>query len=238
MKKLIVAMLIAALLAACAFAEEAGIANPWRETDPEELRQVYGYGFAIPEDAEDISWLIKDELQMAEMRFYIDEAALSARVAAMDPEDISGMYYDRWDVEEPCLIDGCEGTLRRVTDEGMTIDVCLWYDPEQGMTWSLTAEDDDLDGFDITAVAEQLYLSADETEARDEGGADEWETAEDDAYEAEYLEDVEVFEEDEIYGESDESEAYERDDDEADEPDEPDEPEPAEVPAEEAEDEE
>ena len=234
MKKLLVVMLTLALMASCGFAEEAGIANPWRETDPEELRQVYGYGFAIPEDAEDISWFINDELQMAEMRFYIDEAVLTARVAAMDPEDISGMYCDHWDVEEPCLIDDCEGTLRRVTDEGMTIDVCLWYDPEQGMTWSLTAEDDDLDGFDITAVAEQLYVSGEEAEASDEGETDEWETAGDDAYEAEYLEDVERFEEDEIDGESDESEAYERDD----EDEEPEEPEAVEEPEEEEETEE
>ena len=77
----------------------------------------------------------------------------------MDPEDISGVYYDHWDAEERCRIDVCEGLARRVFDGDRTIDVCLWYDAEKGMTWSVVAEADNLDGFDITAVADGRMVS-------------------------------------------------------------------------------
>lgn len=233
MRRLFVVMLAVALLllSACGFAEEyievpleeVGIANPWKETTSDELYQVYGYQFAIPNDAEDIVYLINDELQMAEMRFYLDSASLTARVSAMDPEDISGVYYDHWDAEERCRIDVCEGLARRVFDGDRTIDVCLWYDAEKGMTWSVVAEADDLDGFDITAVAEQLYMveepSSESREDREEDETDpfenDWDSDEEDVLEDlyasqdyPYTEVPEDTDADEYYGESNESEAY------------------------------
>ena len=209
MRKLIVVLLTLALLtsAACGFAEEfvtppsagVGIANPWQETTPEDLLQIYGYEFGIPGEAEDIAYYINEALQLAEMRFDIGSTLLNARVAAIDPEDISGMYYDHWDVEEHCLI-----------------DVCMWYDPERGLTYSVTAESDDLDGFDIITVAEQVYIPGEsgntsdgnsvEDEAEEDPIEDEWDSGEADDYDA--FDESDAFEADEYYGEADESEAY------------------------------
>ena len=82
----------------------------------------------------------------------------TARIKSADAfEDISGLYYD-WADELPCVIGRCDGVCRRaITDDGMT-DVCLWYDALPGLMYSVSASGADLNGFDIQAAAEQVYL--------------------------------------------------------------------------------
>lgn len=233
MRKLLVVLLTLALLVPAshgisegsdaAAIGDVGMANPWREITPDEMYTAYGHVFAVPEGAEDVVYRINTELRMAEARFNLESVMLTARVADTDPEDISGLYYDHWDAEEPCQIHGWKGVTRRVSDEGRTIDVCLWYDETKGLAWSLMAEADDLDGFDITAVAEQVYITDElnhESEHADqsEKDADEWDTEEaDDDFdsyeEAEYTGPVDDPDEDEYIGEADESDAYDHSED-------------------------
>ena len=169
MKKLLVVLLAAALLVsvACGFAEAPdggmAIANPWQETTPEELDQVYGYRFVVPDDADDVVYRVDDELQMAEMRFSLDGALMIARVAPCDFEDISGMFYD-WEYEESAKGEFTrrwfQEKLMKVHDGEDTVEVFLWFDIVPGLTYSLSTKAPDLDGFDIIAIAEAVWHQA------------------------------------------------------------------------------
>ena len=43
-------------------------------------------------------------------------------------------------------------------DTGEIIEIFLWFDVVPGLMYSVTAQGMDLDGFDIQAIAEQLYI--------------------------------------------------------------------------------
>ena len=139
------------------------IANPWTETDVQGVLDAVGMTFGIPEGARDIGYsLLRDE-RLAEMRFTWDGMDYVARIKpAAGFEDISGLYFDPWDIEEACEVRQCEGVVRRTRDGGQTVDLCLWYDAGAGIMYSVTAGGEDLDGFDIQAAAEQLYAPAED----------------------------------------------------------------------------
>ncbi len=54
------------------------------------------------------------------------------------------------------------------------VDLLTWYDYEIGIAYSVSVEADDLDGFDLEAIAEQMYDASNEpiTEGEDEAAAD------------------------------------------------------------------
>ena len=69
------------------------------------------------------------------------------------PADISGMYYEWKNVEE-ISIGGCPGTIGQAQDGDRFVELCQWYgDAKQYSLSVFTAE---LDGLDLTAVAEQI----------------------------------------------------------------------------------
>ena len=159
MKKIIAVLLIALLaLGSVALAEEnAAVANPWTECDAQTLLDTLGFGFTLPEDAENAAYRMNAELSLAEVDVTWQEMAYTARMQPTDAfEDISGLYYV-WTYEEACEIGGREGSMLRGYDEGMTIDLCLFYDAAPGMMYSISASGEDLDGFDITAAAEAIF---------------------------------------------------------------------------------
>lgn len=47
--------------------------------------------------------------------------------------------------------------MKRHKGENESVDVCIWYDVVPGYVYSLSTRGADLDGFDITAIAEQVY---------------------------------------------------------------------------------
>ena len=52
-------------------------------------------------------------------------------------------------------------SYRAITDTEY-IDLITWYDVEIGIAYALTVSDADLDGFDIQAIAEQMYTADNE----------------------------------------------------------------------------
>ena len=71
--------------------------------------------------------------------------------------DISGMYF-AWDDEEEVTIRGCRGLIGRAQCGSEDwVQRCIWYDTEAGMAGSLSVSTTDLDGLDLTALAEQVY---------------------------------------------------------------------------------
>lgn len=159
MRTALIALLLAFVLtASCACA--CGVANPWRETDADGVFHLVGARFGVPEGAEDLAWYALETEDLAEFQFVWYGMEYNARMKRTDGfEDISGMYFE-WGGDEACLVNGCEGVTRRAYDEGNTADLCLWYDAEAGVMYSVSTIGKDLDGFDILACAGQLYLPA------------------------------------------------------------------------------
>lgn len=165
MKKSICALLMAAVLALiCAPAlAETGLANPWTDTTAEGVMDALGLQLGVPEGASDVTWRMIESEQLAQMDFTWYDLPYTARVKPTEAfEDISGLYYD-WpeDTQMETRVGGrCDGIIRRAVDGEMTVDNCLWYDEATGLMYSVTAMWPDLDGFDIQASAEQLYVPA------------------------------------------------------------------------------
>ena len=162
MKK-VIAILLAALFAltGAALAESTllGMENPWTDTTAEDLMEALGLAFGIPEEAEEVAFRMLEEEVGAEMRFTLNGMAFTARLKpAAEFEDISGLYYEWETVSEDITVMGREAWEARATDEDMTVDLCLWFDAAPGLMYSLSTSAEDLDGFDLIAIAEQVFL--------------------------------------------------------------------------------
>lgn len=139
--------------------EVVGLANPWVDTDAQGIIDALGFGFVVPMDAENVTYRMMKSEGLGEMDFTYANIEMTARMQSIDRfEDISGMFYEKWDVEEPAEIGYVQGYTKRTHDGNKTIDVCLWYDAVPGLMYSLTAEADDLDGFDISAIAIEMFV--------------------------------------------------------------------------------
>ena len=144
---------------------EVSIANPWKDMTAEELKQVSGLSFGVPEGAKDViyRWLESDKL--AEMQFKLDNDEYCARVQPAELSDgelmnISGMYF-AWDNEEPITVGQCYGTIGQAqTGTEDWVELCLWYDANAKRMYSLSVSTTELDGLDLTAVAQMVYRPA------------------------------------------------------------------------------
>ena len=101
---------------------------------------------------------------MVQLTYDLDNAEITAREQAVSGEeivDISGMYYE-WTVsDEGILANWAGGNMPfksyRYIGDNEYVDLILWFDIETGYAYSVSAQAPDLDGFDIQAVAEQMY---------------------------------------------------------------------------------
>ena len=139
-----------------------GMPNPWTETDPDGLMQTLGLQFDVPEGAENIVYRMLTEEKLAEMQFTLNDMPFTARIkpAGVELEDISGLNYD-WAYVEQAKREFARHWYReehrKALDDGKTVEVFLWLDIVPGLTCSLSTEAADLNDFDISAVAEQVY---------------------------------------------------------------------------------
>ena len=101
---------------------------------------------------------------MIQLNFKLDGMDFTARAqfGAAEDADISGIYADWTEGPDDVILANWGGgnmsgkTFRSVDDLGYT-DLITWYDIEIGIKYSLSVTADDLAGFDIQAVAEQMY---------------------------------------------------------------------------------
>ena len=156
--------------------ESVGLANPWHDYSQEAAREENIRMFVAPEGAENIHWSIMDpeegapegEGQLIQLQFDLKDEystlSFTARYqyGAPDDKDISGMYYDWTATDEGTLANWGEGHMPakfyRYVGEDEMADLCTWYDLEIGIAYSLSVQAPDLDGFDIQAIAESMYL--------------------------------------------------------------------------------
>ena len=158
-------------------ATEVGMANPWVEITEEEADTLCPRLFTAPEGANVQAWLKCDELgnpdeelgSVVQLSFELDGMDFTARAqyGAAEDADISGLYVD-WTVgpDDVTLANWGEGhmsgkTYRSINEDGY-VDLITWYDVEIGIKYSLSVAAKDLDGFDIQAIAEQMYCADNE----------------------------------------------------------------------------
>lgn len=161
MKKWIASLLAALLLLTCipCMAENAELANPWVDTDEEGFTSLTGLEIGMPEDAENVIWRVLEEEGLGEVQFTWQDVEYTARIcSAAEFTDISGLNYDEWAVEDACTVGYCEGVAKRTFDGDMTVDLCQWFDVAPGVMYSVSVIAPDLDGFDILAAAELLFV--------------------------------------------------------------------------------
>lgn len=162
--------------------ENVGMANPWRGCTEDEAKSSCPRLFKAPEGSSAVSWSMMGEKSddpgaqgpLIQLDFSMDDMDFTARAqyGADEYADISGMYYEWTATDDVTLANWGEGHMegkvsRYVGDDGM-VDLCTWYDIEIGIAYSLSVEASDLDGFDIQAVAEQMYCSENEPSRGDD----------------------------------------------------------------------
>ena len=142
--------------------EAVPLVNPWEEMTAEQLASESGLSFGMPEGAENVVYRYLRSDEMAEMQFSWAGGEYCARIRPMvledwDFYDISGMYYE-WKTEEPVNVGPCAGSLSQaLQDDGVWVERCLWYDADAKRMYSLSVTAEDVDGLDLTALAEQVY---------------------------------------------------------------------------------
>lgn len=139
--------------------QDIGAANPIEETDAEGVRQTIGVRFGVPDNAENVEYYtINNEL--AEMRFVQDSTEFTARIKpAGEFEDISGMYYDWTAIDDSWKVKYCDArNMSYINETEDDVMVTLWYDVAPGLMYSLSAVGDDLNGLDLTVIAEQIFI--------------------------------------------------------------------------------
>ena len=142
------------------------VANPWKAITEDEAIAKIPRLFKAPDDAEDVKWSVMESEEtkepMVQLDFERDDTDFTARAqVGGKEEDISGMYYEWTAKEDVTLSNWGDGNMvgkmyRAINDDGY-LDLITWYDIEIGIKYSLSVEAKDLEGFDIQAVAEQMY---------------------------------------------------------------------------------
>ena len=142
---------------------EMTIANPWQDLTAEELLEASGLSFGVPEGAENVIYRWLPEQKLAEMQFSLfgDDFCARLQPAALQEGellDISGMYFN-WEYEEEVMVHHCKGTIAQAqcgTEDW--VERVLWYDMAPGIAGSLSVQTAELDGLDLVAVTETVYL--------------------------------------------------------------------------------
>ena len=149
-----------------------GIANPWVTITEEEANELCLRLFKAPEGAQVHEWSKCEDLgdpdkgvgPLVQLSFSLDDLEYTARAqqGASEDADIAGNYVE-WTVgpEDVTLANWGGGNMpgkmyRAINDTGY-VDMITWYDIEIGISYSLSVAAADLDGFDIQAIAEQMY---------------------------------------------------------------------------------
>lgn len=135
------------------------IANPWQDLTAEQLEEASGLRFGVPEGAENVVYRYLAGEGLAEMDFTWANGEYCARVRPKeDPDgmmlDISGLYFD-WDHDDDTTVKNLPANIVQVKSGETWIERLLWADEEKRLQYSLTVYADDIDGLDLTAVAEQ-----------------------------------------------------------------------------------
>ena len=154
-----------------------GMPNPWTDSDEQGVLEATGLEIAVPAGATEVSYSYMEESKLAQVKYVLDDISWVYRMEPADElTDISGMYYE-WtdDDKSEGTVSGREavyyGYLAPEDSDEEDVQLVNWYDAVTGVTYSLSATAKDLDGMDIQAYAEQLYVLL-QGDATDDPAAD------------------------------------------------------------------
>ncbi len=151
--------------------QEVCVANPWKDCSQKEANAACPRLFKAPDGAQDIHWSIMEDAkdedknlgELVQLDFALDNLDFCARAlyGADENAQIHGLYYDWTQENDVALADWGDGNMQgkyyRGNDDQGCVDLITWYDVETGISYSLSVSAEDLDGFDLQAVAEQMY---------------------------------------------------------------------------------
>lgn len=137
------------------------IANPWREVTEKEFIEIMGEPLMLPKDAFISAYRVCDsDTPLGEVDFflYYGNTTITARVQKTNKlVDISGLYYEWTEFNYTC--GEISVTDRAYSDDESAVQSSIWYDTDTGCSYSLSIVSDDLDGFDLGALTEQMIAA-------------------------------------------------------------------------------
>lgn len=141
-------------------AKALGIANPWRQVTAEEMREMTGASFGLPQGVEWAEYFVMDAAGLSEMQFLLDGRRYIARIqeTGIYFTDISGMNFT-WQSESAFNLAGCAGIYKTAQDEEK-VHLLLWHDAASGTMYSLAVQANDLSEPDLFSAAQAVYHSA------------------------------------------------------------------------------
>lgn len=153
--------------------EQTQVANPWRDCTEQEARENCAGLFKLPEEDLVCGWSIMEgaadpgknvgPMIQADFRYAGYDYTARAQQGVAETEDISGAYYD-WDYEDDAVLTNWGDLPAKVkSHKGSDEDVALitWYDASIKTSYCLEVAGEDLDGYDIQAIAEMMNAAAD-----------------------------------------------------------------------------
>ena len=135
--------------------------NPWENVTADRLQEETGLAFTLPEGTEKVAYRWYGAEMLAEIQFSWKGAEYCFRTQPMQLKsgelmDISGMYFD-WTNEEQIRVHLCSGSIAQAeSGTGDKVERCLWYDETAEIMYSLSVVGADLNGLDLSAIAEQI----------------------------------------------------------------------------------
>ena len=147
--------------------EMVGMANPWREVTQEEAQEACSQLFVIPEGAENVVFTMMEDAEaegpLVQANFTLDGLDFVARAQNASEEhyiDGIGMYYDWTATEDEVLKGWGSGDLAAKSytyvGDSENVDLYTWFDEKEGCGYSLSVVAENLDGFDLKAIVEQM----------------------------------------------------------------------------------
>ncbi len=145
----------------------------WLPTTEGEARELCPKLYKVPEGAQDVEWTamagekpedpvtVKTDFKLMEGERPMIFCAME-KGNCQEDENISGLEYD-WNVVDDGNLTGWGGVqakFYRYFDDTQAVDLATWFDVETGAAYCLyttVASLDDIDGFDIQAIVEQMY---------------------------------------------------------------------------------
>ncbi|MBO4468620.1 MAG: hypothetical protein J5766_04905 [Clostridia bacterium] len=182
-KTLIIIIGVVALLTACGKngdssssnkGENSGnksqITNPVTEITEGQAKKIYSSLFRVPSGAKNVKWSVIDSAEsseknaprLLEFNFDLDGKSFTAREKKSNSgnANFSGLYYV-WSVEDPFEFtdkngNKLSGEAFRYNGKDECVDLCIWSDPHNGMSYTLSVSAKSLDGFDLQAIVEMI----------------------------------------------------------------------------------
>lgn len=176
MKKILCTMTVLALammaLAGCSGQEaqsedtdsaaQTDTAAAWTVSDQEGVQEATGFELTAPEGAADVAYSYRSDSGTAQLCYVLDGTDWTYRMQMADEAtDLSDLTYS-WTAQEEGTVSGRSATYYsyQAPEDGTDKDVqaVTWYDVVPGVAYSLAAVGEDLDGMDIQAYAEALFV--------------------------------------------------------------------------------